>query len=81
MTGRAHDLDVQQMRKGQQARDWAASNGILMCECGSCSLTRTKSLQDIVSKPLSLVGNADNPNRQDAQQNLDELFTSLVKPR
>jgi hypothetical protein len=41
----------------------------------------TKSLHDIMSRPLSLAGNADNPVVQDAQQNLDQLFALLVKPR
>jgi hypothetical protein len=41
----------------------------------------TKNLHEIMSKPLSLAGNANNPVVQDAQQNLDHLFALLFKAR
>jgi hypothetical protein len=41
----------------------------------------TKALHDIMSKPLSMPGNAGNPVVQDAQQNLDQLFAMLVERR
>jgi hypothetical protein len=35
-------------------------------------------LHDIMSRPLALPGNANNPVVQDAQHNLDQLFALLI---
>ena len=82
-----HDLTAQQMLEAQQALDVAAFNGILSLAIvlrnrELLTDAETKSLHDIMSRPLSLPGNADNPVVQDAQQNLDRLFArkaSLTK--
>ena len=84
MTGSEHDLTVQQVLEAQQALDVAAFNGILslaivLRKRKLLSHAETKSLHDIMSKPLSLPGNADNPVVQDAQQNLDQLFAIVVE--
>ena len=84
MTDREHDLTAQQMLEAQQALDVAAFNGILslaivLRKRRLLTDTETKSLHDIMSKPLSLPGNADNPVVQDAQHNLDQLFSHLVE--
>lgn len=86
MTERQHDLTAQQMLEAQQALDVAAFNGILslaivLRKRKLLTDAETKSLHDIMTKPLSLPGNADNPVVQDAQQNLDQLFSLIVKPR
>lgn len=86
MTDGEHDLTAQQILEAQQALDVAAFNGILslaivLRKRGLLTGLETKSLHDIMSRPLSLAGNADNPVVQDAQQNLDQLFALLVKPR
>jgi hypothetical protein len=86
MTEGEHDLTAQQMLEAQQALDVASFNGILslaivLRQRKLLTDAETKSLHDIMSKPLSLSGNADNPVVQDAQQNLDHLFALLVKPR
>lgn len=85
MTEREHDLTAQQLLEAQQALDVAAFNGILslaivLRKRKLLTDAETKSLHDIMSKPLSLAANADNPVVQDAQQNLDQLFALLVKP-
>ena len=84
MTEREHDLTAQQMLEAQQALDVAAFNGILslatvLRKRKLLTDAETKSLHDIMSKPLYLAGNADNPVVQDAQQNLDQLFAMVVK--
>ena len=81
-----HDLSAQQMLEAQQALDVAAFNGILslaiiLRKRKLLTDTETKGLHDIMSKPLSLAGNADNPVVQDAQHNLDQLFALLVERR
>lgn len=86
MTDREHDLTAQQMLEAQQALDVAAFNGILslaivLRKRKLLTDTETKGLHDIMSKPLSLAGNADNPVVQDAQHNLDQLFAFLVERR
>jgi hypothetical protein len=86
MTEGEHDLTAQQMLEAQQALDVAAFNGILSLAIvlrtrKLLSDAETKSLHDIMSKPLSLPGNADNPVVQDAQQNLDQLFAIVVERR
>ena len=86
MTESEHDLTAQQMLEGQQALDVAAFNGILslaivLRKRKLLTDAETKSLHDIMSKPLSLPGNADNPLVQDAQQNLDQLFALVVEHR
>ena len=86
MTDGEHDLTAQQILEAQQALDVAAFNGILslaivLRKRGLLTGLETKSLHDMMSRPLSLAGNADNPVVQDAQQNLDQLFALLVKPR
>ena len=86
MTEHEHDLTAQQMLEAQQALDVAAFNGILslaivLRKRKLLTDGETKSLHDIMSKPLSLAGNADNPVVQDAQQNLDQLFASLARRR
>ena len=86
MTEHEHDLTAQQMLEAQQALDVAAFNGILslaivLRKRTLLSDTDTKALHDIMSKPLSLAGNADNPVVQDAQHNLDQLFALLVERR
>ena len=86
MIEREHDLTAQQMLEAQQALDVAAFNGILslaiiLRQRKLLSDAEAKSLHDIMSRPLSLAGYADNPVVQDAQQNLDQLFALLVKPR
>ncbi|WP_046349750.1 hypothetical protein [Sphingomonas changbaiensis] len=86
MTEREHDLTAQQMLEAQQALDVAAFNGILslaivLRKRNLLSSAETRSLQDIMSKPLALPGNSDNPVVQDAQQNLDQLFALLIDRR
>lgn len=86
MTDREHDLTAQQMLEAQQALDVAAFNGILslaivLRKRELLTNAETKGLHDIMSKPLSLAGNADNPVVQDAQHNLDQLFALLVERR
>jgi hypothetical protein len=84
MTEREHDLTAQQLLEAQQALDVAAFNGILsltiiLRKRRLLTDVETARLHDIMSKPLSLPGNADNPVVQDAQQNLDQLFAVLVE--
>jgi hypothetical protein len=79
-----HDLTAQQVLEAQQALDVAAFNGILslaivLRKRKLLSDAETKSLHDIMSKPLSLPGNADNPVVQNAQHNLDQLFAIVVE--
>jgi len=86
VTDREHDLTAQQMLEAQQALDVAAFNGILslaivLQKRELLTNAETKGLHDIMSKPLSLAGNADNPVVQDAQHNLDQLFALLVERR
>ena len=86
MTEGEHDLTAQQLLEAQQALDVAAFNGILslaivLRKRKLLTDAETKSLHDIMSKPLSLAGNADNPVVQDAQQNLDQLFALIVERR
>ncbi|PWG01691.1 hypothetical protein [Sphingosinicella humi] len=84
MNEREHDLTAQQMLEAQQALDVAAFNGILslaiiLRKRNLLADAETKSLHDIMSKPLALPGNANNPVVQDAQQNLDQLFALLME--
>jgi len=86
MNEREHDLTAQQMLEAQQALDVAAFNGILslaivLRKRKLLTDGETKRLHDIMSKPLSLAGNADNPVVQDAQHNLDQLFALVVERR
>jgi len=86
VTDREHDLTARQMLEAQQALDVAAFNGILslaivLRKRELLTNAETKGLHDIMSKPLSLAGNADNPVVQDAQHNLDQLFALLVERR
>ena len=81
-----HDLTPQQLLEAQQALDVAAFNGILslaivLRKRNLLSDQETGRLHDIMSRPLSMPGNADNPVVQDAQQNLDQLFALLVQRR
>lgn len=84
MTEQEHDLTAQQVLEAQQALDVAAFNGILslaiiLRQRGLLSVAETTSLHDIMSKPLALPGDANNPVVQDAQQNLDQLFALLIE--
>jgi hypothetical protein len=86
MTEREHDLTAQQLLEAQQALDVAAFNGILslaivLRKRNLLTDAETGRLHDIMSRPLSLPGNAANPVVQDAQQNLDQLFAVLVEHR
>ena len=86
MTEPEHDLTAQQMLEAQQALDVAAFNGILslaivLRKRKLLTDAESTSLHDIMSKPLSLAGNADNPVVQDAQHNLDQLFALVVERR
>lgn len=86
MTEGEHDLTAQQLLEAQQALDVAAFNGILslaivLRKRKLLTDAETESLHDIMSKPLSLPGNAANPVVQDAQQNLDQLFALIVERR
>ncbi len=86
MTHQEHDLTAQQLLEAQQALDVAAFNGILslaivLRKRNLLTDVETAGLHDIMSKPLSLTGNADNPVVQDAQHNLDQLFALLVDHR
>lgn len=86
MTQQEHDLTAQQLLEAQQALDVAAFNGILslaivLRKRNLLTDIETEGLHDIMSKPLSLAGNADNPVVQDAQHNLDQLFALLVDHR
>jgi hypothetical protein len=79
-----HDLSAQQILEAQQALDVAAFNGILslaiiLRKANLLTDVETGSLHEIMSRPLSMPGNADNPVVQDAQQNLDHLFGLLVR--
>ena len=81
-----HDLTAQQILEAQQALDVAAFNGILslailLRKRNLLTDLETGSLHEIMSRPLSMPGNADNPVVQDAQQNLDMLFALLVQRR
>ena len=83
MNDGGHDLTAQQMLEAQQALDVAAFNGILslaiiLRKRNLLSDAETESLHDIMSKPLALPGNANNPVVQDAQHNLDQLFSLLL---
>ena len=83
MNEREHDLTAQQLLEAQQALDVAAFNGILslaiiLRKRNLLADAETESLHDIMSKPLALPGNANNPVVQDAQQNLDHLFALLI---
>jgi len=80
------ELSAQQMLEAQQALDVAAFNGILslaivLRKRKLLTDGETAALHDIMSKPLSMPGNAANPVVQDAQQNLDYLFAMLVEQR
>ncbi len=84
MTEHQHEVNAQQMLEAQQALDVAAFNGILslaivLRRANLLTDAETRGLHDIMSKPLSLPGNAENPVVQDAQQNLDYLFALLVE--
>ncbi len=84
MPDREHDLSAQQVLEAQQALDVAAFNGILslaivLRKRGMLTTDETRSLHDIMSRPLSLPGNANNPVVQDAQHNIDQLFALLVE--
>ncbi|MFL0414945.1 hypothetical protein [uncultured Sphingomonas sp.] len=84
MPDREHDLSAQQVLEAQQALDVAAFNGILslaivLRKRGLLTTDETRSLHDIMSRPLSLPGNANNPVVQDAQHNIDQLFALLVE--
>ena len=84
MPDREHDLSAQQVLEAQQALDVAAFNGILslaivLRKRGLLTTDETQSLHDIMSRPLSLPGNANNPVVQDAQHNIDQLFALLVE--
>ena len=84
MTEPEHELTAQQMLEAQQALDVAAFNGILslaivLRKRKLLTGAETRSLHDIMSKPLSLPGNAENPVVQDAQHNLDQLFALLAR--
>jgi hypothetical protein len=86
MTDGEHELSAQQLLDAQQALDVAAFNGILslaivLRKRNLLTDGETKALHDIMSKPLSMPGNAGNPVVQDAQQNLDQLFAMLVERR
>ncbi|WP_028966273.1 hypothetical protein [Sphingomonas phyllosphaerae] len=86
MTQQEHDLTAQQLLEAQQALDVAAFNGILslaivLRKRNLLTDVETEGLHDIMSKPLLLAGNADNPVVQDAQHNLDQLFALLVDHR
>lgn len=81
-----HEITAQQLLEAQQALDVAAFNGILSLAIilrRSNLLTdrETQGLHDMMSRPLSLPGNAGNPVVQDAQQNLDQLFAMIVASR
>ena len=84
MPDREHDLSAQQVLEAQQALDVAAFNGILslaivLRKRGVLTTDETRSLHDIMSRPLSLPGNANTPVVQDAQHNIDQLFALLVE--
>lgn len=86
MTEGEHELSAQQLLEAQQALDVAAFNGILslaiiLRKRHLLTDTETERLHDIMSKPLSMPGNAGNPVVQDAQQNLDQLFAALAERR
>jgi hypothetical protein len=79
-----HDLTAQQLLEAQQALDVAAFNGILsltilLRKRNLLSESETRGLHEIMSKPLSMPGNADNPVVQHAQHNLDQLFALVVQ--
>ena len=81
-----HDLTAQQMLEAQQALDVSAFNGILslaivLRKRKLLTDAETKSLHDIMSRPLSLPGHAANPVVQDAQQSLDSLFALFGERR
>lgn len=78
-----HDLTAQQMLEAQQALDVAAFYGnlslaIILRKRNLLTDAETVRLHDIMSKPLRLPGNANNPVVQDAQHNLDQLFALLI---
>ncbi|QIK79358.1 hypothetical protein G7077_11040 [Sphingomonas piscis] len=79
-----HELSAQQVLEAQQALDVAAFNGILslaiiLRKRHLLTDLETGNLHEIMSRPLSMTGNASNPVVQDAQHNLDQLFALLVK--
>ena len=78
-----HELSAQQMLEAQEALDVAAFNGILslaiiLRKRKLLTDAETVRLHDIMSRPLALPGNANNPVVQDAQHNLDQLFALLI---
>jgi hypothetical protein len=84
MAKKEHELTAQQLLEAQQALDVAAFNGILslaiiLQKRDMLTNLEARGLHDVMSKPLALPGNADNPVVQDAQHNLDKLFTLLVE--
>jgi len=86
MTDGVYELSAQQLLEAQQALDVAAFNGILslaiiLRKRNLLTDAETEGLHDIMSKPLSMPGNAGNPVVQDAQQNLDQLFAMIVERR
>ena len=79
-----HDLTAQQLLEAQQALDVAAFNGILslailLRKRKLLSASETERLDEIMSKPLSMPGNADNPVVQHAQHSLDQLFALVAR--
>lgn len=86
MTEPEHYLTAEQLLEAQQALDVAAFNGILslaivLRKRNLLTGVETERLHEIMSRPLSMPGNAGNPVVQDAQQNLDQLFAMLVERR
>jgi hypothetical protein len=83
MSQPGHELTAQQLLEAQQALDVAAFNGILslaiiLRKRDLLTDVETRGLHDIMSKPLSMPGNASNPVVQDAQHNLDQHFAALA---
>lgn len=85
MSDERFEVSQQQLAETQQALDISALNGIvslalLLKKRGLMTSGEAKRLHEMMSKPLSMPHNAANRAVQDAQQNLDLLFSVLIEP-
>jgi hypothetical protein len=79
-------VSSQQLAQAQRALDISAFNGIInlaniLRKRGLMTVEEAEAMHANMSKPLVLPDHANNPLVQDAQQNLDNLFSVLVERR
>ncbi len=77
-------LSREQAIQAQQALDIASLNGILsiaivLKKRGLLTRAEGESMHASITKPLSVPEVANNPLVQDAQQNLDNLFSYILR--